>query len=278
MFHPYLIGEPTAIAALDAVKAAHELLVLLEEETPVEPDGRLVSWGASQGGHAALFVQRFAPFYTPGFEVPCVIAAVPPADLLGQSAKALLAFDSAAAMGTAFFTASYLWYQPEIPISAIFNPDGPEDYSDYIVEKFQETCNAKDLFKGASCIEDVYTGVFLTTMQETGLDAFLPWGCYAAENSLPSTSVPLKSDAEVLFILAENDSLVDPDVGKQSFETLCQQGYAMQFIECTGLGHTEAALETVNLQIEWALACLDGGAIPPDELCKVQEPQTCEMY
>ena len=60
-FHPYLIGEATAIASLDAVRAAHRLMADNLDSLGAVPDSRLVPWGGSQGGHAALFVDRLAP-------------------------------------------------------------------------------------------------------------------------------------------------------------------------------------------------------------------------
>ena len=277
-FHPYLIGEPTAIASLDAVRAAYELLEILGVSEQVESDGRVVSWGASQGGHAALFVQRYAPYYAPEFDIPCVISAVPPANLMAQAEHALTSLGSAAGMGLGYLVASYLWYQPDAPISSILNADGPEDYSDYTVQTFLKTCSSGALYKGASDMSQVFTAKFLEAIAQGGMGELDPWGCFAKENSLPTTSVPLDSDAEVFFILGEEDKIVASEVERQTFETLCGQGYKMEFMECAGKGHTDAALYSFSLQLDWALNCLDGEGIPPEDLCALKDPGECALW
>ena len=277
MFHPYLIGEPTAVASLDAVRAAFELIELLGEDLNAVPDYRLVPWGGSQGGHAALFVDRFAPHYAPEFDVSCVVAIVPPADLVGQSEAAFQAMGSAATLGSAFLAASYLWYEPAAPMSSVFNSDGPMDYSDYIPEKFQETCNSNDFFKGVSNKADAYAPEFLAAIEAGGFGSTDPWGCFAGENSLPSTSVPRAGDANVFYIIGENDELVDNLTARQTFENLCDQGYVMQFVECEGLKHTDAAVQTIIMQVEWLFHCLDGNLVEEDQ-CVITEPQECSAW
>jgi len=46
--HPYLIGEGEARAVLDSVRAARQM-------SELTLDKRMVAWGYSQGGHAALW-------------------------------------------------------------------------------------------------------------------------------------------------------------------------------------------------------------------------------
>jgi len=276
-FHPYLIGEATAVASLDAVRAAYELIEQLGEDLNAVPDYRLVPWGGSQGGHAALFVDRFAPHYAPEFDISCVVAIVPPADLLGQSAAAFEAMGSAATLGSAFLAASYLWYEPSAPMSSVFNPDGPKDYSDYIPEKFQQTCNSNDFFKGVSNKADAYAPEFVAAVQESGFGAVHPWGCFAGENSLPSTSVPRLSNANIFYIIGEDDELVDNEIARQTFEELCGQGYVMEFVECQGLKHTPAAIQTIIMQVEWLFQCLDGNLVDDDQ-CVITEPQECSAW
>ena len=47
--HPYLIGEGEARATLDSVRAARQM-------SELTLDKRMVVWGYSQGGHAALWI------------------------------------------------------------------------------------------------------------------------------------------------------------------------------------------------------------------------------
>jgi pimeloyl-ACP methyl ester carboxylesterase len=69
--HPYLIGEAEARAALDSVRAARQI-------SELTLDKRMVVWGHSQGGHAALWTGIVGPRYAPDLEV-CGVAAIAPA-------------------------------------------------------------------------------------------------------------------------------------------------------------------------------------------------------
>ena len=68
--HPYLVGEGEARAALDSVRAARQMSELML-------DKRLVVWGHSQGGHAALWSGIIGPRYAPDLELRGVAAIAP---------------------------------------------------------------------------------------------------------------------------------------------------------------------------------------------------------
>src|SRR5213083_3592629 len=72
--HPYLIGEGEARAALDSVRAAQHMPELTL-------DKRMVIWGYSQGGHAALWTGILGPRYAPDLEILGVAAIAPPANI-----------------------------------------------------------------------------------------------------------------------------------------------------------------------------------------------------
>lgn len=74
--HPYLVGEDSARAELDAVRAARQLEgVVLADET--------VAWGHSQGGGAALWTGAIAEAYAPDVPLAGVAALAPASDLIG---------------------------------------------------------------------------------------------------------------------------------------------------------------------------------------------------
>ncbi|MEO7110212.1 MAG: lipase family protein, partial [Polyangiaceae bacterium] len=106
--HPYLVGEPTAIASLDAVRAAQKLVATRPEAACAS--GKFVTIGGSQGGHAALWVDRLARYYAPELELDGVVATVPPADLVGETNRALTQEAPASENAAAFFAASSDWY------------------------------------------------------------------------------------------------------------------------------------------------------------------------
>ena len=72
--HPYLIGEGEARATLDSVRAARQMPELTL-------DKRMVTWGYSQGGHAALWTGIVGPRYAPDLDIIGVVAIAPPADI-----------------------------------------------------------------------------------------------------------------------------------------------------------------------------------------------------
>jgi pimeloyl-ACP methyl ester carboxylesterase len=72
--HPYLIGEGEARAALDAVRAARQM-------SELTLDKRVVVWGYSQGGHAALWTGIIGPRYAPDLEILGVAAIAPAANI-----------------------------------------------------------------------------------------------------------------------------------------------------------------------------------------------------
>jgi pimeloyl-ACP methyl ester carboxylesterase len=72
--HPYLIGEGEARAALDSVRAARQM-------SELTLDKRMVVWGYSQGGHAALWTGIIGPRYAPDIEILGVAAIAPGANI-----------------------------------------------------------------------------------------------------------------------------------------------------------------------------------------------------
>ncbi len=72
--HPYLIGEGEARAALDSVRAARKM-------SELTLDKRVVVWGYSQGGHAALWTGIVGPRYAPDLEILGVVAIAPAASI-----------------------------------------------------------------------------------------------------------------------------------------------------------------------------------------------------
>src|SRR5256886_7875563 len=72
--NPYLIGEGEARATLDSVRAAQQM-------SELTLDKRMVVWGYSQGGHAALWTGIVGPRYAPDLEILGVVAIAPAANI-----------------------------------------------------------------------------------------------------------------------------------------------------------------------------------------------------
>ncbi len=228
--HPYLVGEPTAIASIDAIRAAKKQLA----GSNVTP-GEIVVMGGSQGGHAAAFVNRYLPHYAPELSIKGSVWDVPPTDILGQALPALSSWKNATKNMIAASTTYEAWYKasPNGMSSAFLAP-----YDTSIPAALASSCSPSDAFAGATR-ETIFAPAFLAAGQQPGFGGLAPWACYLAENSLPTTSVPKLDSIPSLFLLGENDELVDNTVERASFEKLCAQGHVLQYLECSGASHTK---------------------------------------
>ncbi|MCW5954870.1 MAG: lipase, partial [Propionibacteriaceae bacterium] len=103
--HPYLIGRPSGQAALDAVRAARQLL-------EARLGDRTVAWGHSQGGGAALWAGAIADGYAP--DVPLAgVAALAPAANLPELTAGLPEITGGSVFGS-FVIAAYAALYPDV--------------------------------------------------------------------------------------------------------------------------------------------------------------------
>ena len=110
--HPYLIGEGEARAALDSVRAARQMPELTL-------DKRMVIWGYSQGGHAALWSGIVGPHYAPDLEILGVAAIAPPANIeksLAMNVEADKRFGP-------YLALSYSRFYPDITFEQAIRPE-----------------------------------------------------------------------------------------------------------------------------------------------------------
>src|SRR6266576_194123 len=110
--HPYLIGEGEARAALDSVRAARQM-------SELALDQRIVVWGYSQGGHAALWTGIVGPRYAPDLEILGVAAIAPAANI-----KNILAMNIAVDKRFGPYIAlAYSRFYPEITFEQALRPE-----------------------------------------------------------------------------------------------------------------------------------------------------------
>lgn len=115
----FLIGETEAANVLDIARASQHL-------EGIGASNRVVLWGHSQGGHAALFAAQRAAQYSPDLDLRGVAVAAPASDL-----AALLDADigdvSGVTIGAYAFNAyatAYADRLPADPLSTILSPAG----------------------------------------------------------------------------------------------------------------------------------------------------------
>lgn len=73
--HPYIVGESEGRGVLDIVRAVRQL------GDRAGASERVVVWGHSQGGHAALFANQIAAEWAPELEILGTVAGAPPSQM-----------------------------------------------------------------------------------------------------------------------------------------------------------------------------------------------------
>ena len=262
--HPYLVAEPTAIASLDAVRAAKKQLA----GSNITP-GDVVVVGGSQGGHGAAFVNRFLPHYAPELVIKGSVWDVPPTDILGQAKPALTSWKNATKNLIALTTTYESWYGTATGgLASAFLP--PYDTS--VPAALATSCSPSSAFTNATR-ETMFTTSFLTSGQQAGFGGLAPWACYLSENSLPTTSIPKQDSIPSLFLIGENDELVDNVVERASFQKLCTQGHVLSFLECAGASHTKPLSYALDQWLDFLEDRLAGK--PLGGTCALKPAETC---
>ncbi|GAB4293730.1 MAG: hypothetical protein Kow0090_08170 [Myxococcota bacterium] len=257
MFHPYLVGEATAIASWDSVRALQKFLDNIAM-TAVYMDGRVIPWGGSQGGHAALFSALYAPYYAPEYEIPAAVALVPPTDLVRQSEEAVKAFGPATVTLGGALTAMSRWYGYFEELSAAIRNEEPYYIAELLPELMDTTCEVDQEAYEIDEVRDIYTDEFIKRLSSGVWADYDPWYCMMAENSLPFTSVERINTVPTLFQVSEFDELVNPAVEREAFVALCEMGFLFEYIECKDAGHTAGAIWSLEEQFKWVADRLAG--------------------
>lgn len=262
--HPYLIAEPTAIASLDAVRAAKKIFA--GGTVP----GDVVVIGGSQGGHAAAFVNRYAPHYAPELNIRGSVWDVPPSDMLEQTRAATTStWVKASDNAIGFLAAADSWYASAPGrLAEVLLPPYPQE----VPVRLMGACEGLELENPS--LETVYSPWFLQGMKQPHLEGIDPWACYLRENSLSRTSIPRADNIPSLFLLGEMDNLVNNAVERQAFVDLCAQGMALQYLECAGASHTKPLVWAYDQVLDFLEARLRGEPMPA-HTCQVLPAERC---
>jgi acetyl esterase/lipase len=273
MLHPYLVGEPTAVASMDAVRATLQL----SEEGRLRSGARattpIIVSGGSQGGHASLFVARWAPYYAPEIPIAAVAASVPPSDLAGQTASAVLQWDDGTNNTAALLAAAADWYQtPGAALSEVLVP--PLDVD--VPARMEVNCGLGGLLNPADSAEEAFTADALAAMAADPIwSGMEPWECFIQANSLDTAHVEELVSIPTMFVSAEADELVDVAVERAAVERLCEQGIRIEYVECAGAEHTQGAFASFSEQLDFVDARLRGDDWDEAGICVVGEPVVC---
>jgi pimeloyl-ACP methyl ester carboxylesterase len=271
--HPYLVGQATAIASLDAVRTLGHLPADLRKGD-AKLSARVAIVGGSQGGHAALWVDRLAPYYARELDIVGIAATVPPADLVGESIGALTKMRESTANVVAFYAASSGWYGAADKLSEVLVAPLDKD----VPAAMAQGCDPGGALGNPASLDAIFQKPILDAAASGKLAEISPWGCMGVENGLTTTSVArIQKDAPsygILFVTGGADTLVDTPTERVAFEKLCNAGMPMTYLECAGAGHTKATT--------WALPEILGflndrlAGKPFTKACTAGEAVTCQ--
>lgn len=213
--HPYLVGEPTGRAVLDAARAARQLM-------GADLGDRHVVWGHSQGGGAALWTGGIASRYAPELTIDGVAALAPAANLpaLVESLPEL----TGGSVFAAFVLAAYTQVYPDVDFGSYVQPAAR-----VVVHEMARRCLAEP-------------GVLVSVLNALALtrDPLVfaadpgegPLGARLAEN-IPTLPIP----APLLVAQGADDSLISPMSQAAYVEARCAAGQPVDYRLYSGRNH-----------------------------------------
>ncbi|WP_240658842.1 alpha/beta fold hydrolase [Microbacterium sp. CPCC 204701] len=224
----YLVGATGGNAVLDAARAARAV-------PEARATDRVVLWGHSQGGQAALFAAERASRYAPELAILAVAAAAPAADLRGLM-SAHLDDISGVTIGAYAFTA-YAQVYAEAPLDGILTSAALET-----VPEMNELCLLSHLSElhriGAPLVGD------FTTRDPTTSE---PWATLFAENSAGSEAF----DAPLFLAQGLADELVVPADTERFARHEASLGMAVTYHEIPFADHGTVAYLALPTMLGW---------------------------
>jgi alpha-beta hydrolase superfamily lysophospholipase len=235
--HPYLVGHSEGRNVLDAARAAERLT-----GSGAGPGSKVLVWGHSQGGGAALFAAELAPTYTPDLHVVGAIAGAPAAEFSSVGAAneggLYVGFGLMALVG---FHAGY----PSLSYDAVLNGAGKQ-----AVATVADECSSQILL--------AYTGRRLSDFVIADPATAPGWqDAYAAnEPGQTATTVP------IFLYHGDADELIPVGVSETLLHDYCRLGVAVSRKTYPGANHTSVVTAAVSDILAFANARLAGSPPP----------------
>lgn len=237
--HPYLIGEDSARAELDAVRAARQLDdVTLGEQT--------VAWGHSQGGGATLWTAAIAAEYAPDVPLAGAVALAPASDLIGLVDR--LPDVLGGSVFASFVIAAYSGIYSDVSYARYVRPG-----ADVTVREMSRRCLASpDMLASVLAV--------LALSKDPNILASDPTTGRLGER-LRQNIPPAARDTPVLLGQGAADELIGFDMQSAYARDLCAAGAPVDFRGYDGLGHldlVEAESPAIQESIAWTADRLAG--------------------
>jgi len=229
--HPYLIGEGEARAALDSVRAARQI-------SELTLDRRMVVWGYSQGGHAALWTGIVGPRYAPELEIRGVAAIAPATNIekiLDMNVEADKWFGP-------YLAQSYSRFYPDITFEQAVRPEALDaarqivNLCDFLPRELERIKELAATFEGPA----------LATRSNKALQARL-------EQNTPDGLI----QTPVLIAQGLSDNVVQPSATDAYVEERCAAGQQIEYWTFAGRDHLTIIQPGTPLEdqlIRWTMA------------------------
>ncbi len=230
--HPYLIGEGEARAALDSIRAARQMPELIL-------NNRIVTWGYSQGGHAALWAGIVAPRYAPELEILGVAAIAPAANI-----KKILAMNVEADKRFGPYLAlSYSRFYPDITFKQALRPEALD-----AARQIVNLCDflPREEAQRIEALAATFDGPALATSSNKALQARLEQN--AADGLIT---------APVVIAQGLSDTIVPPSATLAYVEERCSAGQPLEYWTFARRDHftiVQTGTPLEELLIEWTTA------------------------
>lgn len=271
--HPYIVPEPTAIATLDSIRALYQMAAD-NLDLPSVPGDDVVLFGASEGGFATLWADRYAPHYAPELNIIANVAAVPPTDTVGLTEHGATVFGPTTGALAAALVGGWDWSGRRHDLAEVLSSGPPMDVATELPMMMETKCNLS-LPAELTATDQVYTQSFIDAVVARDWEALGDWGCFLRQSSLGDSEVPLLKATPTLIQLGEADDLVYTPVVRDDLPRLCEQGYQLQHIECAAAGHSESVLQAVPFIVKWVNSRIAGE--PLADVCEIQKPTDCSQ-
>jgi pimeloyl-ACP methyl ester carboxylesterase len=209
--HPYISGPSEGRGTLDIVRA-------IAQVPPTMTVGKVVVWGHSQGGHAALFAGQLAKTWTPELDVVGVVAGAPATEL-PLIAKALqnTPFSGYLALGAAGLNAA----EPtRADLSIVLTKEALDR-----LHVIDEACADK--------VNEVFDALPYDHFAKADPGEVEPWRSILLEND-PGHA---KTDVPIYLYQGENDEQIPVAASKLLFDRLCGLGQVVERHTYPGQSH-----------------------------------------
>jgi alpha-beta hydrolase superfamily lysophospholipase len=238
----YLLGVPEANSVLDAARAARNI-------SDTHASDRLMLWGHSQGGQAALFAAQRDASYSPDLHLEGVAVAAPAANLNALMTDDIVNLSGVTIASYAFpsFEAAYAGRYSKESIDSVLTPAGAA-----ATPRMAALCLLSQN-KQIHAIADPLVGRYVTSDPATTE----PWQTMLRENS--AGGAPITVPVFVGQGLA--DKLVIPSATEAYVRLLCSQGADVAFHTFPHINHGLVAYASIPELLPW-MAQVDTGRRP----------------